>query len=173
MKTPQDWPRDWYTLDHYWREHAVLREFEHHYRLHAGDPAAPYGLRVFSYAARDSALDWFVVDTDRLTLEAVCELKVRDMDWLEYPTVFLSEAKERVLRRARPLLDVPGLFVVRTRDALAWVDVEDIPQNAERRAAGRTDRGKAGDIEPVVLVPCSVFTVVPYPALTPTEEVTP
>lgn len=82
--------------------------------------------RAYSMGAY-APLDWYFERADKVV--AVAELKMRNVEWAKYPSIFLSHNKWCALMFAYHYNEVEALFVVQARDALMYVPVIEVPAN--------------------------------------------
>ena len=89
------------------------------------------------------------------------EVKERKNRRDQYPTYNVSLYKYLNLLDLAAKTGVPGLLLVGWSDGVGWVRV---PCDHEVVWSGRTDRGDAGDIEPMVSIPISAFRMLRHEA---------
>ena len=86
------------------------------------------------------------------TLEAFVEIKVRTRTFATY---WLSLAKWAAMNSLIQTAHVPGLFVVAWPGRVMFTTVSNKPFRV--LLGGRTDRGDASDIEPLIEIPLTEF----------------
>lgn len=102
-------------------------------------------------------LDWKAYRNAKLV--AVIEFKKRSNPRLQYPTYMVSAEKWKNGIAMAEKLKVPFIFVVQWTDGLYHLKVtEDI--EVSKGVGGRTDRGDSYDIEQMVYVDTSLFTLI-------------
>jgi hypothetical protein len=95
-------------------------------------------------------VDWYALRHARIV--GVAELKSRTHSSFQYPTVFLNVRKWLALQIASIGMGVPGLFVVRFTDGIAWIPIADIdPRRMILGGCSRVVKAES-DIEPVIEV---------------------
>jgi hypothetical protein len=95
------------------------------------------------------------------TTVAWVEVKERKNPRARYPTYTVSLYKYLNLLDLAAKTGVPGLILVGWSDGVGWVKV---PCDHEIIWSGRTDRGDAGDVEPMVSIPISAFRMLKHEA---------
>lgn len=100
-------------------------------------------------------VDWYAVRTGRVI--GLIELKSRNNESTQYPTVFLSLRKWMCLNQHGYGLKCPGFFVVRFLDGVFAVRVAEIDATNNRLAGGNRAVKSPSDIEPQIDVPLSLF----------------
>lgn len=87
------------------------------------------------------------------------EVKVRTNDHDRYPTYMLSLEKWMTGVALRKNLRLPVWLFVQFADQLMWAPFAHV-EGIEVGMGGRYDRGDPQDVEPVALIPLSLFSVV-------------
>lgn len=102
-----------------------------------------------------SPVDWYGERFNALC--AVLEAKVRTAASDTYPTVYFALRKQTSLQLVGGGFGVPALFVVRFTDGIRWINANDAG-GYPVRIAGRRDRGRPHDLEPLIEVPIDAMT---------------
>jgi len=103
-----------------------------------------------------SPIDWTIHKGSKLV--AVAEYKERrNRKHDDFDDVFLNVQKWMSLTFVGFGLEVPSLFIVGFTDKIMWVDLSEIDPT-KNRVAGRTDRGRGADMQPVIKIPISSMT---------------
>ena len=97
-----------------------------------------------------SPVDWYILRGGRMV--GIVELKVRKIESIRYPTVFLSVAKWLCLTKWADGLGVPAGYVVAYTDCVRFIYLADVDAKVNRMA-GRKGRGAEHDIEPMLEIP--------------------
>lgn len=90
-------------------------------------------------------------------LLAWLEIKRRNRERLQYPTVFLSMQKVMAAHNLSAVTGKPSFFVVQFNDCLAFARVT---ANGPIDFRGRTDRGDWQDQEPVTVIDSQDFKII-------------
>jgi hypothetical protein len=153
-------------MSYYQRDNIVHLDGTHIFqtdedRTNEGQIAAVLGKKWNCEFHRFGALapvDWYAIRHSRIV--GISELKSRTHSSLQYPTVFLNVRKWLALQLASIGMGVPGLFVVRFTDAIAWIAIADI--DPRRMIVGGCSRvvKAASDVEPVIEVPIATMRCV-------------
>lgn len=103
-----------------------------------------------------SPIDWYAERQRRIV--GLAELKTRRHVRGTYATVHVALRKWQALAQAEAALGVRGVFVIAWTDALGWASVWTLARHATGIVlGGRTDRGLANDVEPMLDVALEAF----------------
>jgi hypothetical protein len=118
---------------------------------------AAWAVKLHRYP-RLHSVDWYAERADELV--GYVEIKSRTVTADHYPTVFLSMRKYLSLTMLEHTTGIAGTFVAGfSCGSLLWIRVRDVDAR-HVKITGRTDRGRAEDREPMILVPIPDMTVV-------------
>ena len=118
---------------------------------------AAWAVKLHRYP-RLHSIDWYAERADELV--GYVEIKSRTVTADQYPTVFLSLRKYLALTTLEQATGIPGTFVAGFAcGSLRWIRTRDVDAR-HVTIAGRTDRGRPEDREPMILVPIPDMTAV-------------
>lgn len=104
-------------------------------------------------------IDYALMRDDRIA--ALAEVKCRDVDASQYPSLMLSLAKWQAGIALAGLLRVPFIIVASYADGARFVKVNELDAAAVTFGfGGRNDRNDEQDMEPVVYIPASCFVAI-------------
>lgn len=105
------------------------------------------------------SVDWYAERADELV--GYVEIKTRTVTADHYPTVYLSMRKYLSLHWLEQATGIAGTFVAGFAcGSLRWIRIRDVDAR-DVRIAGRSDRGRPEDREPMILVPIPDMIEVP------------
>lgn len=87
------------------------------------------------------------------------EVKVRTTPFSMYQTYMISLGKVMAARNLAGVTGLPSLLIVGWSDAWGQTRLDIDPWVGSISVGGRTDRGDPQDIEPVVMIPMSAFSI--------------
>lgn len=121
---------------------------------------AAWAVKLHRYP-RLHTVDWYAERADELV--GYAEIKVRTCTATTYPTVYLSLRKYSSLMMLENATGIRSTFVAGFAcGALLWTPIRDVDAR-QIIIAGRSDRGRPEDREPMILVP--IPGMIPVPAL--------
>ena len=102
-------------------------------------------------------MDFAVTKADSIV--GFAEVKMRRMNWGQYPTIMLSMSKVHAACQYHQSLKLPTVFVVGTMDGgCHYTHLHDVPGNAKLVYGGRTMQTRdSADVEPCYMIPINRF----------------
>lgn len=102
--------------------------------------------------ATDASFDFLAVHAQHRELQALIEVKGRNLRYQDRPFYYVDDWKWNKLLWWSDLYGVPAFIVVEFTNGVAYVRVTD-PEGLDKKVMGRTDRGDANDQSPAYCVP--------------------
>lgn len=116
--------------------------------------------RIFNRKAiklpKQYRLDYALMCDELIT--AWLEIKRRNIEFDQYPNVYLSLSKVMAAREFHGATGLPCVFFVQFNDCLAHAQMYKFGRQITFK--GRTDRGDWQDLEPIVLIPMREWKIV-------------